>query len=291
MSTALIFPGQGSQTSDMREGVAAVRPDLIALAEEVVGCDPFERVGESTRYAQPAIYCASLAGLEMLLGGGERPDAVAGHSLGEVAALVAAGAIEEVDGLRLVARRGELMAQAGESARGKGAMLAVLGGELEAIEREARRCLVSVANDNAPGQVVLSGAAAGLTMASEALRTQGMRTLKLGVTGAFHSSFMAAAVGPFGEALANVDIARPRVPVWSSSQVRLFGDAADIRKGLGAALVRPVRWRETVEAMHAAGIDRFVEPGPGQVLTRLVKRTVPGAAAVCADPLVARAGA
>jgi malonyl CoA-acyl carrier protein transacylase len=275
MATAFLFPGQGSHTDDMRERVLAARPDLLALVEEIAGPDVFARAADSTRYAQPAIFCASLAGLERLREAGEQPQAMAGHSLGEVAALAAAGAIDEADALRLVTRRGAAMAAAGERRGRSGAMLAVLGGDLETIEREAARCTVSVANDNGPGQVVLSGTRSGLVMASDRLSALGARTLMLDVAGAFHSPFMADAVGPFSEALAETEIRRPRTPVWSSSRVRPFGDARDIRAQLAAALVRPVRWRETVLALHAAGTDRFVEPGPGTVLTRLVRRTLP----------------
>lgn len=274
MPTAFLFPGQGSQTPGMADDVRASRPDLLDAAIEIVGCDPFARVAESTRFAQPAIYCASLAGLERLRAAGEEPAATAGHSLGEVAALVAAGALDELDGLRLIARRGDAMAAAGERRGRSGSMLAVLGGDLDAIREEATRCIVSVANDNGPGQVVLSGTRSGLLMASDRLTARGARTLMLDVAGAFHSPFMAEAVGPFAEALAHVDVRPPRVPVYSSTAVRPFGDAADVRAQLAAALVRPVRWRETVEALHAGGIARFVDAGPGKVLARLVKRTL-----------------
>lgn len=272
MATAFVFPGQGSQAQDMGLTVAEWRPDLLAAVTEMVGADPFAHVQASTRFAQPAIFCASLAGLERLKAAGHDADAAAGHSLGEITALVAGGAIDSLDGLRLVARRGAAMADAGR--RGTGGMLAVLGGELEAIEREAARCAVSVANDNSPGQVVLSGSRSALTIAAERLQARGARTLMLDVAGAFHSPFMASAVGPFGEALAGTDIRRPQIPVWSCGAARPFGDAADVRAQLAAALVGPVRWRETVIAMRANGIERFVEAGPGTVLTGLVRRTL-----------------
>src|ERR1700758_786633 len=122
--TAILFPGQGSQTPEMRETVAEVRPDLLSLAEQVVGEDPFPRAEEGTKFAQPAIFCASLAGWEAL--GRPLGDYMAGHSLGELAALVAAGCLSEADGVRLVALRGRLMQEAGEHA-GDGGMVAVLG--------------------------------------------------------------------------------------------------------------------------------------------------------------------
>ena len=159
-STALLFPGQGSQTADMRDEVAAARPELLALAVDVVGDDPFARVDDGTRYAQPAIYCASVVGFERLREAGATAGAVAyaGHSLGEVAALVAAGALSAEDGLRLVATRGRLMQESGERA-GDGSMLALIGkGAADHAAAIAAAAGLTVANDNAPNQVVLSGA-------------------------------------------------------------------------------------------------------------------------------------
>lgn len=271
MVSAFVFPGQGSHTADMRDCVAEHRPELLDQVTELLGCDPFPRAGESTRFAQPAIYCASLAYLDAL---DETPDVTAGHSLGEIAALVAGGALRTEDGLRLVVSRGEAMAATGERRGRAGSMLVVLGGDPEVVEQEAARCTVSVANDNAPGQLVLSGSRGSLVIVSDRLQTLGARTMLLDVAGAFHSPFMAGAVGPFREALQLTPITTPAIPVWSCSEVRPFGDADDIRAHLAEAIVRPVRWRQTVEAMHAAGVDRFVEPGPGKVLTRLVKRTL-----------------
>jgi [acyl-carrier-protein] S-malonyltransferase len=177
---------------------------------------------------------------------------------------------------RLVARRGDLMAAAGERRGSTGTMLAVLGADPDMVAREAERVIVTVANDNAPGQLVLSGTRSGLLMASDRLRAAGARTMMLDVAGAFHSPFMDDAVGPFAEALAEADIAEPHTTVWSTTAVRPFAGADDVRALLADGLVRSVRWRETVEAMAAAGIDRFVESGPGRVLTGLVRRTLPG---------------
>src|SRR3712207_1658657 len=149
MPTAVLFPGQASQTPAMRADVADHRPDLLERVCELVGADPFPRADEDTRFAQPAIFCASLAGWQALRGG---IDAVAGHSLGELSALAAAGAIDEVDALKLVVLRGRLM-----SACKSGTMLAALGGDPDEVEAIALRNGVVIANDNAPGQLVLSG--------------------------------------------------------------------------------------------------------------------------------------
>ncbi len=281
-STALLFPGQGSQTAEMRDEVAAARPDLLALATEVVGDDPFARVDDGTRYAQPAIYCASVVGFERLRDAGLTGIAYAGHSLGEVAALVAAEALSAEDGLRLVATRGRLMQESGERA-GDGSMLALLGkGAADHAAAIADRAGLTVANDNAPNQVVLSGAKGAFESAGEAARGHGLRALPLPVTGAFHSPAMAGARPELEAALAAIDFAAPVVPVISSITTAPFDD---VRARLADALTMPVRWRETLLALRAQGIERFVETGPGKVLTGLVKRTVPDAEALAAEQL------
>lgn len=267
--TALLFPGQGSQTPEMRDTVARERPDLLAQVIEVVGEDPFARVEAGTRYAQPAIFCASLAGWSAL----GRPEAefMAGHSLGELAALVAAGALAERDGLELVALRGRLMQDSGERA-GAGGMIALLGGgAAEQAPALADALGLSVANDNSPQQVVLSGARAALPSAAEAARELGLRAMELPVSAAFHSPMMAGAVPEFEAALAAVEVQPPRVTVLSAVTASPFDD---VRERLAEALTMPVRWRETLLAMQELGAVRFVEVGPGRVLTGLAKRTL-----------------
>jgi [acyl-carrier-protein] S-malonyltransferase len=267
--TAILFPGQGSQTPEMRDDVARVRPDLLAMAAEAVGEDPFARVDDGTMFAQPAIFCASLAGWESL---GRPPgDYMAGHSLGELAALVAAGSLSERDGVALVALRGRLMQESGEAA-GDGGMLALLGqGAADHAAELAAAHGLAVANDNSPQQIVLSGALAKLPAAAAAAKELGLRAMDLPVTGAFHSPMMAGAVPEFEAALASVDVAPPRVTVFSAVTATPFDD---VRARLAEALIMPVRWRETLLAMRHLGADRFVEVGPGRVLTGLVKRTL-----------------
>src|SRR5947209_10811610 len=270
--TALLFPGQGSQTPQMRDTVARERPELLEAVAEAVGEDPFPRVDDGTRFAQPAIFCASLAGWRAL--GEPRPEFSAGHSLGEIAALVAAGALREADGLRLVALRGALMQRAGDDA-GDGGMMALLGaGAAEHAAELAAAHGLAVANDNSPGQIVLSGARAVLPAAAEAAQALGLRSMALPVTGAFHSPMMASAVEPFAQALERVEVAEPLSgTVLSAVTAAPF---TNVRAELLAALTRPVRWRETMLALHALGAERFVEVGPGRVLTGLAKRTVSG---------------
>jgi len=267
--TAILFPGQGSQTPDMRETVSEARPDLLSLAEQIVGEDLFARADEGTRFAQPAIFCASLAGWEAL--GRPDGDMMAGHSLGELAALVAAGCLSERDGLELVALRGRLMQESGERA-GDGGMLALLGaGAADHAAELAGVHGLAVANDNSPQQVVLSGDRGAFADASVAAKELGLRPMELPGTGAFHSPMMAEAVPEFEAALARVEIASPRVTVLSAVTAAPF---EDVREQLAQALTMPVRWRETLLAMRDRGGERFVEVGPGRVLTGLVKRTL-----------------
>ena len=252
----------------MRAHVARGAPDLLERCLELVGEDPFERVGDSTRFAQPAIFCASIAGWRALRDEQpEPPVAVAGHSLGELAALVAAGALDEDDALALVVERGRLMAEAGG-----GTMLALLGASDERADTLAAAHGVAVANFNAPGQIVLSGDAEALDAAAAEARAEGLKALELGVAGAFHSPSMAPAVEPFTEALRAVAFREPSVPVVSCSTTAPMTDPVS---ELAAALTQPVRWNATMHALVELGADRFVDVGPGRVLAKLVKRTVP----------------
>jgi [acyl-carrier-protein] S-malonyltransferase len=269
MTTAILFPGQGSQTSEMHEDVTRVRPDLLELATAIVGTDPFLKVDEGTAYAQPAIFVASLAGWHAM--GEPEGDFMAGHSLGELGALVAAGVLTERDGLELVALRGRLMQEAGETA-GEGGMVAVLGADAaERASELAEAYGLSVANDNSPQQVVLSGRRELLQGAADGARELGLRALILPVTGAFHSPLMASAVPRFAQALAAVEIRPARTTVISAVTAEPFDD---VRARLVEALTGPVRWREVMFALQAAGAQRFIEVGPGKVLTGLAKRTL-----------------
>lgn len=268
-ATALLFPGQGSQTSDMEALVAARRPDLLELARRLVGSDPFERVGESTRFAQPAIYCASIASWQAA----GRPAAamVAGHSLGELAALVAGGALDAEDGLALAVVRGRLMDEA--AAESPGGMLAALGeGEVD-VPALAASLGLAVANENAPGQLVLSGPDEALSEARRQLRAAGLKAIRLPVAGAFHSPAMAGAAERFRAVLDDIEFAAPALPVYSSVEAAPF---VDPRAGLAAALTRPVRWQLTLRRLREAGAGRFLEAGPGDVLTGLVRRSLDG---------------
>jgi malonyl CoA-acyl carrier protein transacylase len=265
--TAILFPGQGSQSAGMRDIVARFRPDLLEMVGEAMATDPFGRVEESTEFAQPAIFCASLAGWTDM--GRPLGDVMAGHSLGEFTALAAAEALSVKDALELVVLRGRLMARAGA-----GGMVALLGADAAelALGLAAEHGL-ALANDNCPTQVVLSGPREALPAAAAAAQELGLRTMDLPVSGAFHSPMMAPAVPEFTAALDRVEVREPRVAVLSAVTALPFDD---VRQRLAEAITSPVRWRETMLEARARGAERFVEVGPGRVLTGLVKRTWSG---------------
>jgi [acyl-carrier-protein] S-malonyltransferase len=262
---AVLFPGQGSQTPDMRSVVERVRPDLLELCQEELQLDPFERVGEGTQMAQPAIYCASLAGWSLIED--TDVDVMAGHSLGEFAALVAARAMSERDGLKLVALRGRLMQRA------KGGGMMAVGASVDTAAAFAERFGLHLANDNSPGQVVLSGDADAVDSACENAKAAGLRATRLKVSGAFHSPAMAAAAPELAAALEDVEIGEPSVPVYSGVTAAPL-NPDEIRARLVDGLTSPVRWREIAIALEGRGVSRFLEVGPGKVLTGLVRKTL-----------------
>jgi malonyl CoA-acyl carrier protein transacylase len=244
---------------------------------ELLGFDPFERLDEGTRYQQPAIFLCSVAAWDLWRE--EHPDelasvrAAAGHSLGEYAALVAAGVLRFDDAISLVAERAAAMADAGDL--NPGSMIAMLGGDDHAIRALADRLGLTIANDNAPGQLVLSGAVEAIEQADELARDEtGARARRLPVSAAFHSPLMQPAAARLAEALAQVEIGAPHFPVYANGTAAPF---TDVRRELSENLLRAVRWRETMLALRAAGIERYVEHGPGAVLTGLVKRTLAAA--------------
>ena len=243
---------------------------------ELLGYDPFERLSEGTRYQQPALFLCSIAAWEQWREEADEEEearAAAGHSLGEYAALVAAGALQFDDAVRLVDERAAAMADAGELE--PGGMVAILGGDARDVRALASRLGLIVANDNAPGQLVLSGPVDAVAEAEEVARDEtGARARRLDVTGAFHSPLMEPAAERLRAALEATPISEPQIPVYSNGTASPF---VDIRRELAQNLLRGVRWRETLLAMRTAGIERFVELGPGAVLTGLVKRTLQAA--------------
>lgn len=272
-ATAVLFPGQGSHADGMEEPWTS--SPRLQRGLELLDYDPFSRLDEGTRYQQPAIFLCSVAAWDARLqdADAEPPVAAAGHSLGEYAALVAAGALTFEDALRVVDVRASAMDRANELV--PGGMVALLGGDIDAARGLARRTGLHVANDNAPGQVVLSGREEGIEQAIELGREFEVRVRRLPVSAAFHTPLMAPAADELAEALATAEIGDPAFPVISNSTVEPFGD---VRAELVANLLAPVRFRETLLRLADDGVAEFEEVGPGRVLAGLVRRTVTVAA-------------
>ncbi len=230
-TTAALFPGQGVSLHGAREPVLELCPSLLERCCELLDADPFEHASQSTRFAQPAIFLAGVAGWRALQDDAEQaPSALAGHSLGELTALAAAGVFELEDALALVILRGALMADAAER-QGDGGMLAILKGSAGDARELAAAHGVQIANDNAPGQTILSGPRAALDAAASGAREHGLRAIRLDVAGAFHSPAMQSACAPLYDALGAVTIAPPRISVYSGMTAAPFGD---VRGELGA---------------------------------------------------------
>lgn len=289
-ATALIFPGQGSQMVGMGKDVAQAYPParrVFEQADALMGrafadlCwhGP-EGALNKTANTQPALYVTSMAifaALAEAVPQAARPAFMAGHSLGEFTALACAGAMSFEDGLRVVVRRGELMRDAGESA--PGAMAAVLGMEAHAVREVCARTseqtggVLVLANDNCPGQVVISGDVHTLERGIENLTAAGARrVVKLAVSVAAHSPLMSPAALELMKATNAIHLGRPRVPVIANVNARPLQTAMDIRLELEDQLTQPVRWTESVRLMIAEGVTHFIEIGSGEVLSGLVKR-------------------
>jgi [acyl-carrier-protein] S-malonyltransferase len=248
------------------------------LAETLRTASPDEL--RQTYIAQPAIFCVSVAALRALEAAGvPRPAFVAGHSLGEFSALVAAGALSFEAGLLLVARRAEAMQRAADAR--PGSMSSVLGLSAEgvemAVEATAQGQVLAVANDNAPGNVVVSGEWAALERLPAAAKELGARrVVPLNVGGAFHSPLMAPAVEVFQPHLASAPLRDPSIPVVANATAEPVTSAEELRELLARQLTGRIRWTESVRRTVALGVDTFIEVGPGTVLSGLIKRTVDG---------------
>lgn len=289
MAIAFTFPGQGSQSVGMGRALAEAFPASRQVFEEVdealgeslssVVFDGPEDVLTLTANAQPALMATSIAALRALEASGVDVAAtarfVAGHSLGEYSALVAAGSLSVTDAARLLRARGRAMQEAVPA--GAGAMAALLGVDLEvaaAVAAEAAEDDVcDVANDNAPGQVVLSGTKAAVERAVSLAKGRGAkRAVLLAVSAPFHCALMAPAAEAMAEALAGADVRAPAVPLYANVTAAPVTDPGEIRRLLVEQVTGTVRWRESVAALAAAGTDCFVEIGAGSVLTGLAKR-------------------
>lgn len=286
MSLAVLFPGQGSQFVGMGGDLFETRPDLLGeRADDILGwslrqmcLDGPEEALTRTEHAQPAIFALSYALWEMLSAEGVVPRGAAGHSLGEYTALTAAGAIDYDTALQVVARRGRAMASAADTE--PSGMAALLGADAAtARDVVARRAedggRLQVANDNAPGQVVVAGSRDDIEWLVANARDLGVRrAVPLKVAGAFHSPFMARAAEDVETALGDVSPAEMAFPVWSNTTAQPH-ERGQIIEVLVKQVVSPVRFRESLVSMSQSGIDLFAHVGPGDVTAGMARRSVP----------------
>lgn len=279
---AYVFPGQGAQFTGMGKELYENYPlakELFNKANEILGFSitdlMFEGTAEDlreTKVTQPAVFLHSVISA-LVLGSDFKPEMVAGHSLGEFSALVAAGALSFEDGLLLVSKRAKAMQKACELE--PSTMAAVLGLPDEVVSEVCASIpeVVVAANFNCPGQVVISGSVAGIDKACEVMKERGAkRALKLSVGGAFHSPLMQPAAEELRAAIESTAFAKPKCPVYQNVNARPQTEPALIKENLIAQLTAPVRWTQSVQQMVADGATEFVELGPGEVLRGLIKK-------------------
>ena len=281
---AFVFPGQGAQFVGMGKDLYENNPvakEMFDKANEILGFNitdlMFNGTDEDlrqTKVTQPAIFLHSVI-LAKTMGDDFNPDMVAGHSLGEFSALVAAGALSFEDGLRLVSARAQAMQKACEKTPSTmAAVLALPDAKVEELCASVTEGVVVPANYNCPGQIVISGSIEGVDAAcAKMLEAGAKRALKLKVGGAFHSPLMEPARAELADAIAHTDFHAPKCPVYQNVNAEPQTDPETIKKNLIAQLTAPVRWTQTVQNMIAAGADTFLELGPGRTLCGLIAKT------------------
>ncbi len=279
---AYVFPGQGSQFVGMGKDLYdnnSMAKDLFDQADNILGFKITDIMFagtddqlRQTKVTQPAIFLHSVI-LAKVLGDSFKPDMVAGHSLGEFSALVAAGAMSFADGLRLVSQRAMAMQKACEAA--PSTMAAIVGLDDATVEAACNELPnVVPANYNCPGQLVISGSVEGIDAACATLTAKGAkRAIKLAVSGAFHSPFMEPARAELAKAIEATNFSAPLCPVYQNVTANPETDPAVIKQNLVAQLTSSVRWTQTLQNMIAAGAQEFIEVGPGKVLQGLVRKT------------------
>lgn len=281
---AFIYPGQGAQKAgmgaDFYENSSAAR-ELFDKAGEALDLDLKKLCFEEderlhrTEFTQPAMVTTCLAMTRVLKERGIKPDMTAGLSLGEYAAIAAAGALEDLDAIRLVRKRGILMEHAVPA--GKGGMCAILGMSGEAVENEIREMAdVTIANYNCPGQIVITGKIGALKKAAEQLKAAGARrTLFLNVSGPFHSPFLHTAGEELNKEIEKIQIHPLNIPYVANASAEKVENKEEISGLLSRGVYSPVRWQQSIEYMIADGVDTFIEIGPGKTLSGFMKKINP----------------
>ncbi|MDF2788493.1 MAG: malonyl CoA-ACP transacylase [Neobacillus sp.] len=283
---AFVFPGQGSQIVGMGQQLAELYPEVMQyfkIADERLSAELSKLIFEGpqeeltkTVNTQPALLTTSLAILERFQKAAIKPDYVAGHSLGEYTALVAAGALTFEDGVYSVRKRGEFME--GAVPNGEGSMAAILGLDRESLSKVTAKVSdsgfpVSLANLNCPGQIVISGSRKGVELASAKAKEAGAkRAIPLEVSGPFHSSLMKPAASELRQVLDGLDMKDARIPVIANVSANPMTAAEEIKENLIEQLYSPVLWEDSVVKMIDLGVDTFIEIGPGKVLSGLIKK-------------------
>ena len=278
MSTAFLFPGQGSQAVGMGADLFAQFSEEVVQANDILGYSlsdlcvngPEEQLGQ-TQYTQPALYLVSYLHAQAISSETEKPAMAAGHSVGEFAALAFAGAFCFTDGLKMVAKRGEIMSQV--SGGGMAAVIALDADKIKEVFADKELTGIDLANFNSPGQIVISGPAAEITESLAPLKEAGAKlVVPLKVSGAFHSRMMEEPAQKFAEFLKDFSFHETSIPVFANVTASPYPDASSIPEILVRQIHSPVRWSDSVLAMRSAGADIFEECGPGKVLSKLLRQ-------------------
>lgn len=278
MSTAFLFPGQGSQSSGMGTDLFPIFPELVEEANQVLGYSIEELcLAEDssdlnlTNFTQPALYVVSCLSAKLKIQEGTLPSHAAGHSVGEFAALYSAGAFSFSDGLEMVAKRGEIMTKVSG-----GGMAAVIGLDSDSIARvllSEGADQIDLANYNSPGQIVISGNESQIAKVLAPIKEAGARmVVPLKVSGAFHSRLMRDSASEFSKFIAKFSIKLPSFPVFSNVNANAYSSSESISELLVKQIYSPVRWTDVIQGIRKNGVDNFVECGPGNVLTKLLRQ-------------------